>query len=105
MYGPLCSESALSIFGLISFGLAMTCSSVLPPPHHMRRSDFVSNRAAALHAPEFGPGRFRVTRTLRLTLQTGFIPLRKTKPYRLYKQASRRFQGETKVTKDEMDVS
>jgi hypothetical protein len=32
---------------------------VLPPPHHMRRSDFVLKRAAALHAPEFGPGRFR----------------------------------------------
>jgi hypothetical protein len=65
----------------------------------------VSNRAAVLHAPEFGSGRFRVTRTLRLTLQTGFIPLRKTKPYRLYKPASGGFQGETQVTKDEIDVA
>jgi hypothetical protein len=105
MYGPLCSESALSIFGLISFGLAMFCSFVLPPPHHMRRSDFVSNRAAVCLPPQFGPGRFRVTRALRLTLQTGFIPLRKTKPYRLYKLASGRFQGETQVTKDEMGVA
>jgi hypothetical protein len=71
----------------------------------MRRSDFVSNRAAALHAPEFGPGRFRVTRTLRLTLQTAFMPLRKTKPYRLYKPVSGGFQGETQVTKDEVDVA
>jgi hypothetical protein len=71
----------------------------------MRRSDFVSNRAATLHAPEFGLGRFRVTRALRPTLQTAFLPLRKTKPYRLYKTASRGFQGETQVTKDEMVIA
>ena len=44
---------------------------------------------------------------LRLTLQTPFIPLAKIKTtlYRLYKTVSGGFQGETQVTKDEVDVA